>query len=66
MFKIKLYKDKQYIQHVQDDNGRDVEFRNYLEADTFGREVKAANSNVNRYVMEKVSVVSVAIRKFTL
>lgn len=54
MFKIKLYKDKQYIQHVQDDNERDLILRNYLEADKVGREMKAANSNTNRYMMEKV------------
>lgn len=54
MFKIKLYKDKQYIQHVQDDTGRDLAFRSYLEADSFGKQVKASHSNIIRYVMEKV------------
>ncbi len=54
MFKIKLYEDKRYIQHVQDDTGRDIAFRNYLEADSFGREIKASHSNLIRYVMEKV------------
>lgn len=54
MFKIRLYKDQQYIQHVQDDAGRDLTFSSYFEADKSGREMKAAISNANRYVMEKV------------
>lgn len=54
MFKIKLYKDQQYIQHVQDDTGRDLTFSTYIAADSIGREIKASHSNVNRYVMEKV------------